>query len=261
MAFRSGTVYFHGVPGSALELGAVGVHADALYVPDRNSDRPDLDHSAYFDHIAQTILNRFGGKRVTLIGFSLGAYVALEVAHRLGDRVGWIELISAAAPLRDGDVSMMAGGRLFRLARNAPWRFACVAKVQSVLARWWPTLLYRLLFATAVGHDVALVRSDHFQAVTAASLRDGLGQDSSGYRREIIGYVTDWSMKLGRIKAPVRLWHGTADNWTPYAMAESLAAQLPNVIALQRLNGASHYSTLQTALPAIAIERANRPEK
>jgi pimeloyl-ACP methyl ester carboxylesterase len=61
-----------------------------------------------------------------------------------------------------------------------------------------------------------------------------------------MGYVRDWSAILPLISPPVELWHGSLDNWAPPAMADALAAGLPNITALHKLEGRSHYSALQT---------------
>jgi hypothetical protein len=37
------------------------------------------------------------------------------------------------------------------------------------------------------------------------------------------------------ISQPVELWHGSLDNWAPPAMADALAASLPNITALHEL--------------------------
>ena len=81
----------------------------------------------------------------------------------------------------------------------------------------------------------------------AAALRDG----APGYRRELAAYVAPWSDVLAQVTQPVTLWHGTDDTWAPIAMAEALAAALPQVAAVHRLAGLSHYSALAHALALI----------
>ncbi len=70
------------------------------------------------------------------------------------------------------------------------------------------------------------------------------------HRREIAGYVGDWSAILPKIGHPVTLWHGDADNWAPPAMADALARLLPNGANVHRLQGRSHYTMLQAFLNA-----------
>lgn len=242
-------VYLHGMPGGPGELALFGGTPFAgcdLYAPDRTGAAP-----ADWDALAAAIDARFAGAPVELVGFSLGAFVALQLAARLGDRVTRIDLIAAAAPLESGDyLGAMAGAPVFRAAQGAPWRFAALLRFQALLMRVAPGLLYRMVFAGAAGADCALVDAPRFRdgvrAILAAALRDG----APGYRRELRAYVAPWASVLAEVTAPVTLWHGDADNWTPIAMADALAAALPHVAAVHRLAGLSHYSTLAHVLAA-----------
>ncbi|MDH7975242.1 alpha/beta hydrolase [Sphingomonas sp. AR_OL41] len=242
-------VYLHGVPGGPAELALFGGAPFAggdLYAPDRTGDAP-----RDWDALAAAIDARFAGEPVALVGFSLGAFAALQLAARLGARVTRIDLIAAAAPLESGDyLAAMAGAPVFRAAQGSPRRFAALLRFQALLMRVAPGLLYRMVFAGAAGADRALVGEPGFRggirAILAAALRDG----APGYRRELLAYGSPWSAMLAEVTAPVTLWHGTEDNWAPIAMADALAAALPNVVAVHRLAGLSHYSTLAHVLGA-----------
>ncbi len=243
-------VYLHGVPGGPGELALFGGAPFAgcdLYAPDRTGDAQQD-----WDALAAAIDARFGGEPVALVGFSLGAFVALQLAARLGARVTRIDLIAAAAPLESGDyLAAMAGAPVFRAAQGSAWRFAALLRFQALLMRVAPGLMYRMIFAGAAGGDRALVGEPRFRdgirAILAAALRAG----APGYRRELFAYVAPWSAVLAEVTAPVTLWHGDADTWTPIAMADALAAALPNVAAVNRLAGLSHYSTLAHVLGEI----------
>jgi pimeloyl-ACP methyl ester carboxylesterase len=243
-------VYLHGVPGGPAELALFGGTPFAgcdLFAPDRTA--ATLGDVAA---LAAAIDARFAGQPVALVGFSLGAFVALQLAARLGDRVTRIDLVAAAAPLESGDyLGAMAGAPVFRAARAAPWRFAALLRTQALLARVAPGLLYRIVFAGAAGADRALVGQPRFRVGIHTILANALRDGAPGYRRELLAYVAPWSAIPGKVTAPVTLWHGSEDNWAPIAMAGALAAALPNVAAVHRLAGLSHYSTLAHALGEI----------
>lgn len=235
--------YLHGMPGGPGEwrLNAPAALSDGAWVPDCNPALAD------FDHLAGRC-----PEDVTLIGFSLGAFTALELAARVPGKIAALHLISPAGPLQLGAfLEQMAGGPLFRMACDRPALFRAVAGLERLVARAAPAFLFGRLMATAQGDDAALARDPQFRAGMATVLRAGLGQNSTGFVRTVEAYVGDWRPTLARVKAPVTIWQGDSDNWTPPAMARALAAALPGGAALHMIPGGSHYSTLRAALRQI----------
>ena len=187
-----------------------------------------------------------------MIGFSAGAFAALQVALRLGARVRHLHLISPAAPLQLGSFHAdMAGGPVFRLAAERPVLFTLLVKVELLLARLAPRFLLGRLMATAQGGDAALARDPAFLSGMAGVLRAGLGRDAAGFAAEVLAYVQDWRGDLAMVQVPVTIWQGDEDNWTPPAMGQALHAALPGS-RLEWLPGCSHYSALQAALRKLA---------
>ena len=251
------TAYFHGAPGAPAELALFGPAPDGLFAPDRFVDRPELPFGRYLDRLASELDQRFPDGAIRLIGFSAGARVALEIAHRLGARIGQIDLIAPAAPLQSGDfMPRMQGRAVFRLARHAPGLFPAVTWLQGRLGNVAPDRLYRMVFANAVGEDAVLAADPAFQSAITEVMRRCLGPAARGYAREIIDFVRPWDDILARVTSPVRLWQGALDNWTPPDMAEALRNALPGAAPVRLQNGLSHYSTLRWALNELAEETA-----
>ncbi len=249
-------IYFHGAPGGPAELGLFGPPPAGLHAPDRFLDRPDLPLDRYLDVLANELDARFAGAPLRLIGFSLGARIALEAALRLGGRVSAIELIAPAAPLQLGDfLPRMEGRAVFALARDTPALFGAVVWLQGVACALFPERMFRLVFAHPAGGDVALAADPAFAAAITALLRRSLGPGARGYSREVRAFTRPWDDILPRITAPVRIWHGAADNWTPPDMAAALVIALPGATAAHALEGLSHYSTLGRALRAFGAGR------
>lgn len=247
------TIYFHGVPGGPRELTLFGAPVpDGWHAPDRSGLHPRLDFAEHCDALADEVRALAGGAPIRLAGFSLGAFIVLQVAHRLPDLRLTIDLISAAAPLQTGDyLDHMAGKPVFATATRSPALFGAMAAGQALAARLAPTRLAAALFASAQGEDRALAGNAAFHGTMAMILLNGLGHGRTNYVREIAAYVRDWATILPDIRHPVTLWHGAEDNWSPPAMVEVLAKRLPNVVALHRMPGLSHYSTLRAYLDAL----------
>lgn len=251
-------VYLHGQPGSPAELSLITARPanGIVFAPDRSSDRVDLDFDAYVDHLADEILARFPAGRLRLAGFSMGAFVALQVSPRLSARAPdlniALDLISPPAPLDTGNhIPDMAGGLVFNLARHAPWAFNLMTSLQGRLAAAAPDLLYAQLFSTAAGQDKDLAATDAFEALIKTLLTNTLQGGAKGYRREVLAYVRWRSSQLGDAAFPAAIWHGALDNWTPPAMADALASCLPQIKSVRKFPGLSHYSTLKAALSEI----------
>jgi pimeloyl-ACP methyl ester carboxylesterase len=239
------SVYFHGIPGSPEELALFGI-SDGIYAPDRAAFMPELDLAGFFDALARDISERFPDQPIALIGFSLGSRAALEVAARLGARIVSIDLIAPAAPLETGDyLDNMAGKPVFTLARKSPWLFAVMIKLQAMLLRYLPKMLYAQVFSSAQGGDAAMVIEPAFRETALRIMHHTLRDGAANYRREILGYVRPWADLLQRCPQRTRLWHGDADNWAPPEMSLALAARLSDAQIEALVPGLSHYSMLQ----------------
>lgn len=145
----------------------------------------------------------------------------------------------------------MAGKPVFQLAQSFPLGLSMLTHLQRLLARYCPSLLFRMLFASAAGGDQALSREAAFQTAIARDLQGCFSRGIQGYLRDVKAYVRPWSATLAEITADTTLWHGTQDNWSPPAMASGLASHIRSVRATEFLDGLSHYSCLHHAVARI----------
>ena len=239
---RAPIVYLHGQPGSPDELQLVTDPPVDIFAP-------DLRHGPLWPQIEA----RFPDGPITLIGFSLGAFQAIRLAARHPDRVTALHLIAPPAPLDSGDfLDLMAGGALFRLARDHPRLFRWVTAGQALIARLAPALLFRALFATAQGDDARLAADPDFARGWARNVRRGFADGGRAYAQIIAAYVQPWADDVAKVQAPSCFWVGDADNWVPPAMSRALAHLMPLAPDWRVQPGASHYSTLKAAILALA---------
>lgn len=246
------SVYFHGNPGGPAELELLGGDAvRSWFAPDRAA--LPLEPEARITRLLEMISESSGEQAVRFIGFSAGAHVALQVAARMPDANLTLHLVSPAGPLESGDyLASMAGGPVFNAAMRHSHLFAAMVGAQSLCARWFPGLLTEVLFATAQGTDSTLKSDAQFVRPYRTILQSCLVAGRASYKAEIKAYVTPWAGMVAKVVHPVTIWQGSCDNWTPPEMAEALARLLPNVQAHHLIAGQSHFSTLQTALAALA---------
>lgn len=249
-------VYFHGVPGSPHEASmldaATRQHGLRVLCLNRFSIDQRLQGEAYYRHLAQTISAMTSGAPVDFIGFSLGTHVALQTSRHLPGLVSSLHLVSAVAPLDQGDfLPAMAGKTVFNLARNHPSLFRLLSRFQAVLARRAPGLLYRMLFASANSADADLAQQSEFKACIQRALAECFAEGIGGYARDIEHFLEPWPVELFDEQPKTHLWHGSADNWSPPGMSQYLAHVMADKAQLHWMEGLSHYSCLQQATPEI----------
>ena len=210
-------IYFHGTPGSPDEVEMFDFHGKQHHLTfmcyDRSTIAPGLQGDAYYQCIAEEIARKVGDKPVDFIGFSIGAFIALQVCRAMNGKVHSLHLVSAAAPLDAGDfIDAAAGKAVFRLAQHHPLVFLWLARVQGWLASRFPGLLLRMLFSSALGEDQALLANQEFRTSLMKMLKTCFKGDSLGYARDVIAYVQPWKATLAEISVDTQIWHGAEDN-------------------------------------------------
>ena len=256
-------IYFHGAPGAPDEAhtfaAAAKAHDVTLVCVDRFSLAPSLAGEAYYQQLAKTIDRLAGNKPVVLIGFSIGAFVAIQTCRYLTCEIRHLHLVSAAAPLEGGNyLDAMAGKAVFMVAKTFPLAFLLLSCWQGLLALMFPAALFRLLFASAVGADLALAQDPSFQTAMSKVLHACFVRRVRGYVRDVCAYVQPWQKTLAEVGVTTTLWHGSQDNWSPVAMADYLRSALPGCGEKKIMDGLSHYSCLYQAVPEIFARSAMR---
>ena len=249
-------VYFHGAPGSPEEASIFHDYAKEnnlnIICFDRFSIDTSLQSNEYYKFLASNISEQAKGQKIDVVGFSIGCHAAIETSLHLGNVINSMHLISPAAPLDDSDfINKMAGKTIFKLAKKNAALFKVVSFLQAVLAILVPNVLFKLLFSSAAGEDAALSKTREFKQYISPVLGKCFTVNLAGYIREVQQYVMPWSNLIKQCIAPVQLWHGASDNWSPIDMANYLNSNLPNVKNLQVFDNLSHYSCLYAAVPLI----------
>jgi pimeloyl-ACP methyl ester carboxylesterase len=248
-------VYFHGAPGSMEECSLFDSHAKDHNLRIICFDRFAIDHSAdresYYQQLAHQIKNQSGTESVDLIGFSIGAHVALEVGSILNKQIGQTHLVSPAVPINSGDfIDHMAGGLVFKLAMKYPLLFKLLTYWQRIMAIIAPQMLVSMLFASATGEDKILSNREDFKRYITPVLKHCFQNRTMGYIRDINYYIT-WPGNLSEHSSNVFIWHGVEDNWSPFSMASYLDNAILGATNVEPMEGLSHYSCLYKAAAKI----------
>lgn len=245
-------IYFHGAPGAPEECSMFDLegkkHGLRFICFDRFSFAPSIHGEAYYKLLAQEISRISSDKPVDVVGFSIGAFVALQTVRHMTNGVASLHLVSAAAPLETGNhLEAMAGKQVFKLAKAVPALFILLAYWQGVLARLAPNALFHMLFASAAGADITLAADHEFRADIIKLLKACFIGRVRGYARDIGLYLQPWAATLAEVSTNTYIWHGAEDNWAPPLMAEHLKSAIPGYNSSTIFKGLSHYSCLHQA--------------
>lgn len=236
-------IYFHGAPGSPEEIFIFDDHAKKhdlhIICYDRFAIDSSLQNKAYYKYLANVIIDKANGRKIDIIGFSIGCHAAIETSLYLEGTIRELHLISCAAPLDAADfLNSMAGGKVFSIAMKYPTIFTVLSYWQTLLAKIAPIGLFKMLFSSAVGKDKPLSKT----------------ADVKGYIREINQYIIPWGKSILKCSANTHIWHGTSDNWSPVSMAKYLNENIATSSNLELLTGLSHYTCLYAAAPQICSQ-------
>jgi len=253
-------VYFHGAPGAPEECSifdqSAKVNGLTFICLDRFSINSSITGELYYKQLAGEISELAKGSPVDFVGFSIGAFIAIQTNRYMGNQVRSMHLVSAAAPLNVGDfLEAMAGKQVFRLAKAFPSLFLLLTYWQSLVAWIYPKALFHLLFANAAAGDKALVNDRVFQSSITGVLRECFSGNVQGYVRDVVAYVTPWTPE---VQVSTYIWHGAEDNWSPVQMAHYLKSAITAGTSIEIYDGLSHYSTLYRAAPEICHQIRNR---
>ena len=254
-------IYFHGAPGAPEECAIFDRFAKEnnlnIVCYDRFSINSSLKNQAYYQKLADAIIDKANGQQVDLIGFSIGCHAAIETSLYLQGKIRNIHLISAAAPLDAANfLDGMAGKMVFLMAMKHSTAFTLLSYWQALLAKLLPSVLFKMLFASAAGKDKELSKTSAFIGYATPLLTHCFKFNVKGYIREINQYVSPWKESALKCNANTHIWHGTSDNWSPIDMANYLKDNISGPTTLETMQGLSHYTCLYAAAPKVCNQLA-----
>lgn len=236
------TIYCHGLPGSAREISMlVDNNEAAILVVGPN----DIERF-------ETLISSNNIEVAHVIGFSLGAMTAIEIAEKYPQLSKKLTLIAPAAPLELGNfLPYMAGRPVFRAAQQGAIVFRIFTFLQNLTLSLAPKQLILSMFSESPLADRKLLEDPDFQTALIDGLQSSLNENSRAYRSRVCRYVKPWAEILDRIQCPVIIHHGEEDNWAPISMSHALVEAIRSPVDLVPYPKLGHYSTLHSALPSI----------
>ena len=247
--FLHGTPGVLGLPDRDVEEGARRGLRHVLYSrpgyggSDRLQGRSIADCAADVEAIADAL----GIGDFHVVGESGGASHALACAALLPSRVRAVAALAGIAPPAAEGLDWEEGmGEGNRREFAAMWKGANVLQgfLEDEVRGLRSITTKEQLLAALDGHlcdaDRAVVEGGFGEYLLTAWRR--IGEDEIwGWLDDDLAHGRDWGFELGRVAAPVTVWHGREDSIAPWRHAEWLADRLPNA-ELHLLEGEGHIS-------------------
>ncbi len=249
-ALQSQAIFFcHGFPGSEHDVRLLQELDD-----DTPIISPNLLSGSSGDSLKSLVEKfdeltaDFEDRHIGVVGFSIGAMVAIKIAAARPNRVGKLTLISPAAPLSLGNfLPDMAGAPVFRAARSRPNTLKVITFAQGLLFRLAPHFLINQLFAKCGEAERRLIKDNDFLDVLHRGFSNSYISHPGAYIQYLRAYVEDWSLDLAKLVCAVEIWHGENHTWSPLSMSKALREAIGRETCLHIVPAAEHFSTLLQA--------------
>jgi pimeloyl-ACP methyl ester carboxylesterase len=267
---------FHGTPGVSsgprprgIVLYRLGIRLISYDRPgypgsDRKKDRTVADAAADVEAIA----GAFGIDRFSVIGRSGGAPHALACAAVLNKRVICAAALGSLAPYDAEGLDWPEGMADFNVKA---YRYAeennldaleAMLKEQAGQVRGNSEGLLKQLWPDLVRDDRAVIGDITLRRIIAEVHAEALRDNVDGWIDDVVALSRPWDFKLSDITAPVKLWHGGQDIFSPVSHTYWLKKQIRNPI-LEIENNKAHFGTVESLPKVLAwvAETANNSSR
>ena len=263
-------MYFHGTPGSRLDLcfgeqlaAKCGVRLVSFDRPGYGGSTPAPFGLASVAADAHAVADELGVARFATLGWSGGGPGALAAATVGDGRVTRAGVASGPGPFQ------LVPGALGELDDNDRGAAALLpddpAGAASAFAAGFEPLAELSRTPGGAGlvpafedllspRDSELLHEPRYSSLFVETMREALRQGTSGGGWDNVSWIGEWDIDLSAISCPALLWYGSDDRFGPAAHGLWLSENLPHARLVLR-NGEGHfgiYDHLGEMLKALA---------
>lgn len=257
-ALGSPVFYFHGFPGSRLEVNLghdaaarqnvrlIGIDRPGYGISDFKPDRTLVD---WPDDVTE-LANHLGIDRFAVLGVSGGAPYATACAYKIPDRLASAGVVCGLGPIQTTqDLFGMTWINRFglRLIGRAPIFAKLSFLPAAFFLRHFPHQILNFMARSAREPDRTAMMAPEIRQILMASFKESMRSGPAGAIRDLNIYTTPWGFGLGEIRIRVHLWHGEKDVIVPCAMGRHMAMSIPNCQAAF-YTGEGHFSIVKNHL-------------
>jgi pimeloyl-ACP methyl ester carboxylesterase len=234
-------VYFHGTPGSRLDLAFGDDLTAASGVRLISFDRPGYGGSSAgpfglsgVAHNALELADQLGVERFATLGVSGGGPFALATGAIGGARVTRIGIASGAGPFQEvpgaleslSEIDARAAALLPDNPTEAAVIFASYFEPILAAVRQGDDAVRAGFEAVLSARDRELFADPLLGGLFIASIREGLRHGAEGAAWDNVSWVGEWDFDVAAVQQPVLLWYGDEDLMAPPAHARWLEGHL-----------------------------------
>ncbi len=258
----SPVILLHGTPGSrvgpkprGMVLYRLGIRLISFDRPGygRSDRRPGRRVADVAEDVA-AIADAFGIGRFAVAGRSGGGPHALACAALLPQRVTRAAVLVGLAPPSADGLDWLAG-----MAASNIVHYTAAAAGEDSLVSWLgpaaaairadPAELLARLRGELPDPDRQIVADPGIRALLMASYAEALQASAYGWVDDTLAFLARWGFSLASVGAPVLVWHGENDVFSPVSHAVWLATRMPGASVVVQ-SGAAHFSAIG-ALPDV----------
>lgn len=244
--------YFHGFPGSRLEVQLadtaalrqkillIGVDRPGYGISDYRPERKIIDWPDDVTELADLLgINRF-----SVLGVSGGGPYAAACAYKIPHRLISVGIVCGLGPTDavGATEEMLWYNRWgLHIAARMPWLIKLIMTPVAFIMRHHAKTIVAFLSKTTKAPDKRELKRPDIMNIMSASFRESMRSGAAGATRDAFLYANPWGFDLTHIRSQVHLWHGEKDEIIPLAMAQYTAAMVPNCRAVF-YRGEGHFS-------------------
>lgn len=233
---------FHGTPGSkvwfleddeiAISMGLRLIATDrpGFGASDPKRGRTLLD---WPDDVAE-LADQLGIGKFSIIGVSGGGAYAAACAYKIPERLKHVAMVASTFPFEKGrpPKSMMkANRRAFFLAKYMPWLTRLAYTSQTKMIKKQPHKFMELLKKGnqhLCSWDRQYIRTDEQAKEMMNHMGEAFKERVDEGIDEILLLTKPWGFEVSEIRCSVHLWHGEADEMSPFSEIRKMAQAVPH---------------------------------
>lgn len=244
-------LFFHGFPGSSLQVSMFENHIDRHNLDVICLDRPGYNQTELHndDQLLESVddanhlLKSLGWEKFEVFSVSGGTPFLFSFVKKCPDKVIHINVVCGLGPLSDQNFSKETNLKtkvLLQVLCVLPnWVFG-LFRSDSVKLKVQIQKILNILLPKSES-DGKVMQNENVSPILFRSFQEAIMQNGNGIKRDAKAYLSAWNVDLPKFNGTISIWHGQEDKVILQDVAQKMASLLPNS-KLHIFQNEGHYS-------------------